>query len=519
MDRSRGKFWRRRFGLAAGVVVALATVIVLTTGSSAPRLVPEVDRARADAVGPPMSVTVGAPLRARPIAPGFLGLSIEYRTIEEYSGMNPHAINPVLVQLIAALSPGQRPEIRIGGDSTDRTWWPGKGATRPLGAYIKLNRRWGEVAAALIHALNARTMLGIDLEADSTRTARVEATKLIDAFGRHYVEALELGNEPELYDKFTWYHVNGQKMTGRSPATWDFPTYLAEYTAIADAVPHLPVVGPAVGLPRWTALLPDFIAAEPRVKIVTLHKYPLQLCYIPPSWNIYPTIPHLLSRQSSVGLADSVAPQVRIAHANGLPIRIDEINTISCGKAPAVGKSFASALWALNTLFAFARVGVDGVNMHTYVGSTYALFRFHDRGGSWTGVVNPEYYGMLMFAQAAPAHSRLLRIGGARRAGVDAWATRAPGGVIRVVLINDGARARLISLHVHGVAGDATVERLIAPSLSSRFGVTLGGDGFGVQTPTGVLPPPKLDAVAPVRGAYPVAVPGESAALLTFNAP
>ncbi len=499
-------------------MVVLAAVIFLTSGSSTPHLVPHVDRARADPVGPPVAMTVGGPLHARPIAPGFLGLSIEYRTIEEYSGRNPNAINPVFVHLIAQLSPGQRPQIRIGGDSTDRTWWPGHGAHKPLGAYIKLNAKWGQIAAALIHDLDARTTLGIDLEADSAGTARVEARKLIAAIGRPYVQALELGNEPELYDSFTWYHVDGQKMTGRSRFTWSFPTYLQEYSTISAALPHVPLVGPAVGLPRWTAMLPEFIAAEPRVTEITLHKYPLQLCYIPRSWSIYPTIAHLLSPKASIGLAESVAPQVRLAHDNGLRIRIDEMNTISCGQAQTIGKSFATALWALNTLFAFARVGVDGINMHTYVGSSYALFRFHDHAGAWSGIVNPEYYGMLMFAQAAPPKSRLLRIGGARRAGVEAWATRAQGGVVHVVLINDGQRERLINLHIHGVAGDGTLERLIAPSLSSRFGVTLGGYGFGRQTTTGVLPAPDLDSIAPERGGYPVSVPGESAAMLTFNA-
>jgi hypothetical protein len=500
-------------------VVVLALVIVLTSGSSTPHLVPRVDRARADPVGPPVAMTVGGPLHARPIAPGFLGLSIEYRTIEEYSGRNPSAINPVFVHLIAQLSPGQRPQIRVGGDSTDRTWWPGRGATKPRGAYIKLTPKWAAIAAGLIHDLDARTTLGIDLEADSAGTARVEARMLIAAIGRRYVAALELGNEPELYDSFTWYHVDGRKMTGRSRLTWSFPTYLQEYSRISAALPHLPLVGPAVGLPRWTAMLPEFIAAEPRVSEITLHKYPLQLCYIPPSWPMYPTIPHMLSPLASTGLADSVAPDVRLAHDNGLKIRIDEMNTISCGQAQSIGKSFATALWALNTLFAFARVGVDGINMHTYVGSSYALFRFHDHAGSWSGVVNPEYYGMLMFAQAAPPNSRLLRIGGARRAGVQAWATRATAGVVHVVLINDGQRERLINLHVRGAAGDGTLEHLIAPSLSSQFGVTLGGYGFGRRTTTGILPAPELDSIAPERGAYPVSVPGESAALLTFNAP
>ncbi len=135
---------------------------------------------------------------------------------------------------------------------------------------------------------------------------------------------------------------------------------------------------------------------------MTLHRYPLQLCYVPPGTAMYPTIGHLLDRASSLGLAQSVAEPIAIAHAAGLRVRIDEINTISCGKAPAVGHSFASALWALQTLFALVRVGADGVNIHSYVGSPYSLFRFHDRRGAWRGLVYPEYYGMLMFARAAP---------------------------------------------------------------------------------------------------------------------
>ena len=166
---------------------------------------------------------------------------------------------------------------------------------------------------------------------------------------------------------------------------------------------------------------------------------------------------------ASTGLANSVLPDVRAAHAADLKIRVDEINTISCGQAPQVGKSFATALWALQTLFAFARTGVDGVNLHTYVGSPYALFRFHHRTGAWTTRVYPEYYGMLMFAHAAPPGARLLKAAGAERDGVHTWATRGPHRLVRVTLINDGARSHAVSIRLRYGASVATVERLTAP--------------------------------------------------------
>ena len=41
------------------------------------------------------------------------------------------------------------------------------------------------------------------------------------------------------------------------------------------------------------------------------------------------------------------------------------MNAVSCGGVRGVSDTFASALWALDTLFEFSRVGVDGVNFHT----------------------------------------------------------------------------------------------------------------------------------------------------------
>jgi len=69
----------------------------------------------------------------RPIAPGFVGFSLEYHTLLPYTGNNSRRIDPVLVRLIRELTPGQHPVLRIGGDSTDWTWAPTQGLRRPGG--------------------------------------------------------------------------------------------------------------------------------------------------------------------------------------------------------------------------------------------------------------------------------------------------------------------------------------------------------------------------------------------------
>jgi Glycosyl hydrolase family 79 C-terminal beta domain len=192
------------------------------------------------------------------------------------------------------------------------------------------------------------------------------------------------------------------------------------------------------------------------------------------------------------------------------------MNTVSCGDEPQVGFSFASALWALDTLFAMARVGVDGVNIHSSLASTTALFKFTRRNGDWWASVEPEYYGLLMFAQAAPPGSRLLRVAGA--GAVRAWATRAPDGHIRLVLINPSAsEGETIEVNASGRAAEApaTLEALRAPSLSASSGVTLGGQSFGADTQTGQLTP-QASSVSPHEGHLVVVVPAASAALLTL---
>jgi hypothetical protein len=232
----------------------------------------------------------------------------------------------------------------------------------------------------------------------------------------------------------------------------------------------------------------------------------------------------MLVPSASRGLADSVAPLVGVAHARHVALRIDEMNSVSCGGAPGVSNAFVSALWALDAVFQMARVGVDGVNIHTFPKATYELFNFTRADGKWSGYVAPEYYGLLMFAQAAPAGARLLHTTGAL-GNVRSWATRAPDGTIHVVLINDyTAQSRTIAvriplaLRIPGATGAATLERLRAPGVTARSGVTLGGQSFGTATTTGLLSGPSdISTVKPANGDYVVRLPPASAAMLTLG--
>ena len=62
------------------------------------------------------------------------------------------------------------------------------------------------------------------------------------------IEALELGNEPNLYGSFTWYvPPDGVHVMGRPPG-YDFSSFLDDFTSFAKGLPG-PLAGPADGRP------------------------------------------------------------------------------------------------------------------------------------------------------------------------------------------------------------------------------------------------------------------------------
>jgi Glycosyl hydrolase family 79 C-terminal beta domain len=130
--------------------------------------------------------------------------------------------------------------------------------------------------------------------------------------------------------------------------------------------------------------------------------------------------------------------------------------------------------------------------------------------------VAPEYYGLEMFAQAAPPGSRLLRTSGSL-GDVKAWATRARNGTVHIVLINEStAGSRTVAVRIPGVRGTASLERLRAKGVAARTGVTLGGRTFAAAT--GILSGRSTTATVSKTGrGYVIRLPRASAAMLTVT--
>jgi hypothetical protein len=492
----------RRRAWVAWFAAALVTMAVLACAASADTL----------------SATVSETPTCPSMPSGFVGVSFEYRAIHQYTGRDPRAIDPVLLSLLQGLAPDQSPVIRIGGNSTDDTWWPIRGMIPQGGIYYRLTKGWLRTTQALAADLNAKLILGINLAAGRSAIAAAEGRAFLSGIGRRYIQDFEIGNEPDLYPIFYWFRDRRGHVYRRRSRAYDLAGYTKQFSQWAKALPNIPLAGPAASGPDWMKHLGTFIKAEPRLGLVTYHRYPLRNCTTNPSDPTFASIPNLLADYSSAGLAAPLSPFVKTAAAHRLPLRIAEINSASCEGKAGVSDTFASALWALDTMFNFAAQGVQGVNFHMLPGSHYELFTTSQTApGAWQAFVHPEYYGLMMFAQAFPPGARLLPVT-APAGPVKLWATQAPDGTVRIVAINQDATAEHdVQVLLPGATTPGSAETLSAPSLTATTGVSLGGQTFGDETATGRLPgAPAATPVAPSSGVYTIALAPASAGLMTI---
>ena len=309
--------WRRSPFFHFDVVV-VSIVAVLIIGFSLASAGGDADAPSPGATGHATAVTIDPGANDPAVPQGFLGLSIEYPALEAYAGSDPSSLDPVFEQLVRNLAPGQAPVLRIGGNSADRAWWPMAGVSRPPGVTFDITPQWLRVTHALAQKLSARLILGVNLEQDSPQLASAEAQALVNGVGRQSVRALELGNEPDLYSAFPWYRADGHAVFGR-PRSYDESEYISDFDGLSGALPRVPLAGPSLSGRQWTQGLGQFLAVESHLGLVTLHRYPLQVCLTPRTSARYPTIARLLSPATSTDLANIVRA-VRRARPRSRPI-------------------------------------------------------------------------------------------------------------------------------------------------------------------------------------------------------
>lgn len=496
-------------GIAAAVALA---VCMLVTGETAVAAKPRVAKR-----------TIGA--AAAPVPRSFAGFSIEYTSAVDYFGA-PGKPNGAFIELLRTLGAHGvgAPAIRLGGNSGDASWWNPDGVARPAGVDTDLTPAWLSTLRPINEQAGARFELGGNFAIADPSNAVSFVRAAVGTLPKGAVEAYELGNEADLYDRAATFHVGNLTLTRpqRRPVGYALPTYLAEldaYFAALGAVrtpdwPALAVGGFATN--AWQVQAPAVLDHVRRgARFFQQHSYPLNRCrasHVPGDrWR-----KALLGSTGRLPVARA-RRLVRVARPRGALVRVAEFNSATCGGAQGVSDSFASALWGADALFGFAAAGVVGVNFHAWTGSWYAPVSFAVGPSGPVTTVRPLLYGMLLFDRAVPDGARLLRVRERRADPVKVWATRDAARTVRVAVINtDPRHERIVQLRLPRGLGAGKVERLLAHTLASRSGVTFAGQSFERGAFDGRLHGAERSTYAARRGRlYRFRMPAASAALLT----
>jgi hypothetical protein len=403
-----------------------------------------------------------------------------------------------LPRLLENLGPGV---LRFGRNSVDRP--PPAPSPAALDALARLVRltRWNVIFSVSLGQFSA---------AQATRDA-AEASR---AFGTH-LTAIACGNEP---DDFAG--------NGVRPSSFTEAGYLTQaqtcIRAVRAAVPSVGIAGPDTSHAGWLARYAS--AERSAISLLTQHYYPLSDCDGPSG-----TAVTLLSRATADAAVHRIRVAAAAAHAEGVPLRISETNSASCGGIPGVSNTFASALWVVDYLLTGAEFGVSGMNFHGSMTSHCNAYSPLCRTNTSRYLVRPIYYGLLFTRLLGTG--RLLPVTTRSATNLATHALRSSRGTVRVVLENLGGQARDISLHAGTSFGAATIVHLTAPSLTATgasCGLAPAGRAGGVCQssqiriqgatirPSGTLTPGSPDRVACRAGTCELRLAAYSAAIVTL---
>lgn len=475
----------------------MAAVLCLLACAPAAFAAPAAGRKPRSAV----DATVGFGILGRAVPQSFIGLSMETSDLPRYEAF------PAFPRFLAQVGSADNGAVslRIGGESSDSSWeQPGLAAT---GGYT-LDAAWFHGLSRLADAVPLRVLFDLNLPVRSPAIAAEETHDVLAALPKADLAGVEVGNEPDLYSLGMLGFLRpgpGLPAWALSYAPADYARDFAAYSAaVHNVAPKLVVAGPATAYAgnSWWAGLPR--RGRSRLGLVTVHRYPLSAC------TSTPTLSGLVSGPNLVSFDTSIHQEAVSAFARGLPLRVTEANSASCGGLAGVNNTFATALWAPNALLGLMSAGADGVDIHTRVDAINTPLQ-----GRPTIAARPLLYGLILLARMLGPGAYLqdtIRHGGA---GLSTWAVYLADGTRRLLLVNKSANGFSVGVNASRT-GAARTLALRAPSLGATSGVTLGGQTLdahgrwrGRSTDTNVQP----DA-----GTYRVTVPGYSALLVSIPA-
>jgi hypothetical protein len=451
------------------------------------------------------SSAVAATIGTQPglaIAGDFLGLSHDWNDAQANMGTNQLGVNTIYRRLVANLTnPGWPFFIRIGGGSTDDS-------VAPTATTV-------QAFADLANAMPVRFSLGVNLGSNNLQLAEQQASFFVAQMPAGSIEALEIGNEPDLY-----------AASGRRPSTYNLSNYSSELSTWINGIqPNVPSTTRFMGA-AWASpwfMQQNFALLEQQqassIALVSQHFYEGDQ-----SGSTQFPYTYLLKDSTATAYVPQLAAAAATAHLKGQLFRVGEMNSIDDGGLAGVSNTFSSALWSVDTMFEYASAGVDGVNFHGTSGCFYCAFTFGIQSFAGSKVyslqqVNPLYYGLLFFHEATTNSAHLLPVTLTSTANLKVWATVDQAGTAHVAILNKDLNfSGTVAVTLPGY-GAAAVTRMVAPSYRSTVGISIGDQTFDGSIDGTLGGTKTTETMQPTGSVYEVTVQPTSGVLLTLTKP
>jgi hypothetical protein len=370
--------------------------------------------------GTAATVTVDRGTTVGTIGADFTGFSYEKTHIMNGS------LTPNNANLIALYKLLGSPMTRLGANDVERCSWVGMGPapSQPNGQPFNTKVTTGGVDqfCNFLAAAGSKAIYGVNFQLGNVTASAAEAAYVMSQCPSS-IAGIEIGNEPDKFGKWL-----DQK---------------SDYEKFADAIlatPGAMLVGPACTTKAnvlFTAPFADDVSAKypGRLAILAQHSY------VAAANSSDCTAPNL--QITTTKLTDVFDTIKAAAAKNTVPHwRMDENNTCSNHGQQALSDTFISSLWAIDYMFEAAKRGASGVNFHTSENGMDGTVPFYyEPMKEEKGVVvqvQPEYYGMLLFAEAGVG-SMVSTVVTTAAPNFTAWSIAADMGFTSVVLNNRNA--------------------------------------------------------------------------------
>ena len=412
----------------------------------------------------PVTVTVADDGQGAGLAPRFLGLSYEMSMLLPKDGryyFDTH--DQALVNSFKTLG---IKSLRVGANAVDDP-------RIPVPREKDADQLFDFARAAGVKVIYSFRLKNGD-PAESARLARHIAARDADA-----LECFAIGNEPNFYLK-------------------TFAAFFAEwkphYDAILQAVPQAMFDGPGANASYATALARDLFGGG-HLAMASDHYYFLGSGRAGEK-NPAETRARFLSDHLHNDYEKAYARAGAALAAQGVPYRIDELNSCYNGGAKDSSDTYASTLWALDCTHWWASHGILGMNYHTgesvgrdntFGAANYAAFVHQANGHGFN--MRPQAYAYLAFTQGAQGRPLRLKAETAPGLDFDAYAYRARDGSVYLTLINksygDKAQTAAVSFRwPQGTVLGAWQRMDLVQKhhdVAAKKGVSLGGSPINPQ--------------------------------------